>query len=150
MYKVDYDLDIDTLSPEDFDYFCTCVEEAAYEDGCTKAEVLNNMDTHISWYFDKACEKFHFHNRKLGKVLRSLQNIDVYEVTKEGQCNYYKTYDSRFHMSMEINKIYNLQSAFAFCPEKGIGYVIHGNISECKDYLSTMIFLYKEREAQKV
>jgi hypothetical protein len=146
MSKVNYDIDFDSLSPEEFSYFLDCVDEAAVEDGCTKEEILNNQDILLDRYKDEACEKYHFGNQKLGKTLRCLQNIDVYEVTESGAINFFNKYTSRFHMSMDLKKIYKLDSAFAFCPDKALGYVIHGNVSKAKEYLDTLIFLYKERE----
>lgn len=150
MSKVNYDLDIDMMSLEDFSYFMDCVDEVAIEDGRTKDELCNNQDLHIEWYWDKSCERYHFGNQKLGKTLRGLQNIDVYEVSDSGQVNYFATYESRLHMSMNLDKIYKLHSAFAFCPEKGLGYVIHGNVQECKDHIKTLEFLYQSDDDKEV
>jgi len=146
MNRVNYDLDIDSMSLEDFSYFMDCVNEVAVEDGRTKDEICNNQDLHIEWYWDKACERYHFGNQKLGKTLRGLRFLDVYEVDENGQVKFFDTYDSRLHMSMNLDKIYKLHSAFAFCPEKGLGYVIHGDVSKAKEHLDALCFLYKESE----
>lgn len=147
MSKVNYDLDIDEMSPEEFSFFMDCVDEAAVEDGRTREEILNNQDSHMEWYWDEACRLYHFRNQKLGKTLSGLQNVDVYEVTESGAINFFATYDSRLHMSMNLDKIYRLDSAFAFCPDKALGYVIHGDVSKAKEHLDVLIFLYQERES---
>jgi hypothetical protein len=150
MNKVNYDLDIDSMNAEEFSYFMNCVDEAAAEAGHTKHEILHNQDIFMEQYNDEACEKYHFGSQKIGKTLRGLQNIDVYEVTDSGAVNYFNTYSSRFHISMNLKKIYKLYSAFAFCPEKGLGYVIHGDVCKAKESLDILTFLYKERERQEV
>ncbi len=144
MTKVDYDIDLDILNLEDYSFFMDCVDEAAYEDGRSKEEIIDNQDLHSERYYDKACEKYHFHNQKIGKTLRALQDLDVYEVTEDGQVNFHRSFRSRQHLGMFLDGIYKLHSAFAFCPKKALGYVIHGNVQKCKEHVNTLRFLYTD------
>lgn len=145
MNKINYNIDLDSLTLEEFSEFMEYIDELAYEDGQTKEEIIDNQDLNSERYYIKACERYHYHNLKIGRTLRSVTDLDLYEVTDEGQVNFIKHYKDRNYLTRDLNFVYNLDSAFVFSPSKSLGYVIHGDVSKCTDYLTTLIFLYKEK-----
>lgn len=146
--QVDYDIDFFSLSDDDFTSWLDCVKEVVSENDLVPSrEIEEDIGRYSELYYDQICERFHFHTQRLGKTLRKLRNIDVYEVSDSGAVNFFKNYDSRFAMQMDLKAIYKLDSAFAFCPDKGLGYTIHGNVSKCKENVDILTFLYKESEA---
>jgi len=146
MSKVDYNIDIDVLTPEEFECFMELVDEIAYEDGRSKEEIISQPDYHIEYYWEQACERYHFHTQRIERSLRKLQNLDVYEVNEQKQVKYFGTFETRFHLSLHLDKIYNLYSAIAFSPESCIGYMIHGTIDDCRTAINDLKLLHQKIE----
>lgn len=138
MTKVNYDIDYTELDDEDFDLWMNCCSEVAGEnDLITHQEFESYWDTLSETYHDQICERFHYEKLK-GKRTVGIGEVDVYEITDEGALNFFKRYENRNHLRMFIKEVFKLDNAFAVSPDNGIGYVIHGDVQKCKDYLTDL------------
>ncbi len=143
MNKVDcFDLDYD-----DFDIWSHCLKEIVTEkDDIPEIVIEGKIDVYSELYHDEILNLYNYEKIPCKKVV-GIGKVDVYEVTEEGALKFFKQYENRNHLRVQgIKEIYKLSSAFAISPDIGMGYVIHGDISKCKDYMSDMINFAKNQK----